>query len=81
MQVFSPNSQWSFQYIFGKYHVGTSNWWENTILYVSELIRHDDIIHVVTCRDMLQGIMAHPAYQFKPDASRIKLYFLVWQIL
>jgi hypothetical protein len=26
---------------------------------------------VVTCTDMLQGIMVYPAFQFTPDASRV----------
>jgi hypothetical protein len=30
--------------------------------------------HVVTCTDMLQGIMTHPAFQFTPDSSRVKLF-------
>jgi hypothetical protein len=37
--------------------------------------------HAVTCTDMLQGIMTHPTFQFIPDVSRVKLCFLLWQIL
>jgi hypothetical protein len=31
--------------------------------------------NIVTCTDMLQGIMTHPAFQFTPDSSSVKLYF------
>jgi hypothetical protein len=36
--------------------------------------------YILTCNDMLQGIMTHPAFQFMSDA-RDKLYICVWQIL
>jgi hypothetical protein len=37
--------------------------------------------YVVTCTEMLQGIMTQSAFQFIPDASRVKLHFHEWQIL
>jgi hypothetical protein len=36
---------------------------------------------VVTCTDMLQGIMTHPAFQSTHDSVTVKAYFHVWQVL
>jgi hypothetical protein len=36
--------------------------------------------YTVTYTDMLQGITTNPTFQFIPDTSRVKLYFLIWKI-
>jgi hypothetical protein len=59
--------------------LGHKKWREQMILYLSVI--WVGMMGHMTCQNMLQGIMIHPAFQFIPNAGTVKLYFPVWQIL